>query len=77
MHRGPEALLPPFPLAAAIDASLSGVRQPVLPAAFLTPDLYRLKRMRRWQVRPKFPTANHCHVQIVEAPGGAALHYLK
>src|SRR5262249_16343385 len=49
MHRGPWALVPPFPFAAAIDASLwrrtAGLTRPIP----VTPVCHRLRGLWRWQ----------------------------
>src|SRR4029079_9127309 len=49
MHRGPWALVPPLPFAAAIDASLWRRTTGMIRPQVLTPEGYRLKGMWRWQ----------------------------
>src|SRR4029079_11185633 len=49
MHRGPWALVPPLPFAAAIDASLWRRTTGTIRPRVLTPESYRLRGMWRWQ----------------------------
>src|SRR6187397_562802 len=49
MHRGPWALVPPLPFAAAIDASLWRRTTGIIRPRVLTPECYRLRGMWRWQ----------------------------